>query len=269
MSVDSQPPPHRSDGNEPRTLPSPPPVLAQPSDYTVPLAPRAPLEQEPTLFGLPAELVTGAGGERLIDTSAVRMCDGEDTAGRAGAPGPTPRARRWHRRGPGSPVQLLTVRRADPVAGVTLVLAGVSAAVSLLLPWYRGIDSTGLPAVRQGLVVLRSGAGALGSSGLWWPVAVVLGGGVLLLVGLLMFRRARTHRLLGVLALLIAMAAGAGVVVPLANANWSTASFAPGMWCAVAVAALGTLGAVKAMLTGPLIRLQPTTPVEAQPRAAP
>jgi hypothetical protein len=259
MSVDSQPPPHRSDGNEPRTAPPPPPVLAQPSDYTVPLAPRAPLEQEPTLFGLPAELVTGAGGERLIDTSAVRMSDdGGAIDGPAGTAGPIPRARRWPRRGPDSPVQLVTIRRADPVAGVTLVLAGVSAAVSLLLPWYRGIDSTGLPAVRQGLVVLRSGAGALGSSGLWWPVAVVLGGGVLLLVGLLMFRRARSHRLLGVLALLVAMGAGAGVVVPLANAGWSTASFAPGMWCAVAVAALGTLGAVKAMLTGPLIRLGPT-----------
>jgi len=161
---------------------------------------------------------------------------------------------------PGSAVRLMTLRRTDWAAGVALVLAGVAAAVSLSLPWYRGVDGTGLPAVRQGLVVLRSGVGALGSSGLWPPLVVVLGGALLLLLGLLMVRRTRTHRVVGVLALLVAMAVAAGVVVPLANANWSTASFGPGMWCAVAVAALGTLGAMKAMLTAPLVTLGPLDP---------
>jgi hypothetical protein len=62
----------------------------------------------------------------------------------------------------------------------------------------------------------------------------------------------------GVLALLVTLAVAGGVVVPIADANWSTATFAPGMWVAVAVAVLGLVGAVKAMETAP--RLGPARP---------
>jgi hypothetical protein len=258
MTVDHEPQPYRSDGNDPRSAPPLPPVIAG-HDHTLPLAPRSPLEEEPTILGFPAEFVASAEGERLIDTSAVEMsrAGGDARVAAVGQPDP---GRRRTAGDPGSAVRLMTLRRTDWAAGVALVLAGVAAAVSLSLPWYRGVDGTGLPAVRQGLVVLRSGVGALGSSGLWPPLVVVLGGALLLLLGLLMVRRTRTHRFVGVLALLVAMAVAAGVVVPLANANWSTASFGPGMWCAVAVATLGTLGAMKAMLTAPLVTLGPLDP---------
>jgi hypothetical protein len=261
MTIDHEPLSHRSDGNDPRGAPPLPPVLAGHSDHTLPLTPRPPLDEEPTILGFPAEFAEGAEAERLIDTSAVEMSGGGGVgAGRAAEAGQPARGRRRRAGQPASGVHLTTLRRTDWAAGVALVLAGIAAAVSLSLPWYRGVDGTGLPAVRQGLVVLRSGVGALGSSGLWPPLVVVLGGAVLLLLGLLMVRRTRSHRLVGVLALLVAMAVAAGVVVPLANANWSTASFGPGMWCAVAVAAFGTLGAMKAMLTAPLVRLGPLDP---------
>jgi hypothetical protein len=93
----------------------------------------------------------------------------------------------------------------------------------------------------------------LGHSGLWPPVVVVLGGAADLLLGLVLLRRARSHRPAGLLALLVTLAAAAGVVVPLANADWSVRSFGPGMWCAVAVVLLGGLGALKAMLTAPRV----------------
>jgi hypothetical protein len=259
MTVDHQPQPSRSDGNEPGSAPPLSPVPAEHPDHTRPLAPGPPLEEEPSILGFPAEFATGAEAERLIDTSAVEISGGTAPGG-TGEVGQPAGERRRSAGDPGSAVRLTTLPRSDWVAGVALVLAGVAAALSLGLPWFRGIDGAGLPAVRQGFVVLRSGVGALGSSGLWPPLVVVLGGAVLLLLGLLMLRRARSHRLVGVLALLVAMAAAAGVVVPLANANWSTASFGPGMWCAVAVAALGLLGAVKAMLTAPLVRLRPLDP---------
>ncbi len=88
-------------------------------------------------------------------------------------------------------------------------------------------------------------------SGFWQPLAVILGGGVLFLLGLLMIVPARTHRFLGVLALLVSLTAGAGVLVPFARAGWDPSVFDAGLWTAVAVAGLGLLGALKAMLTGP------------------
>jgi hypothetical protein len=254
MTTEQQHQPTRSDENDPRSAPPPPPIIAVRPDFTLPLPPLPRADQEPTILGFPAEFATGADAERLIDTSAVAVSD--DGGHPAGHPGPARQIAAEQVRSTGAvDVHLMTLRRADPIAGFALVSAGVAAAVSLLLPWYRGINATGLPAVRQGVVVLRSGVGALGRSGLWPPLVVVLGGGVLLLLGFLLFRRARTHRLVGVLAMVVAMAADAGVVVPLANANWSTASFGPGMWCAVAVAGLGTVGALKAMLTVPVVRV--------------
>lgn len=261
MTTEFQQQPHRSGGNAPRSAPLVPPVITKPLDHTAPLPPAPPPEDdEPAILGFPAEFATGPQAECLIDTSAVQVSDGwAAERSRTGEARPVA-PERQSVGNPGSAVQLMTRRRADPIAGLALVLAGVAAAVSLWLPWYRQVEGTGLPTVRQGVVVLGSGLGALGRSGLWPTLVVVLGGAVLLLLGLLLFRRARGHRLVGVLAMLVAMAAAVGVVVPIANANWSTASFGPGMWCALAVVAFGTLGASKAMLTAPQIRLGPPDP---------
>jgi hypothetical protein len=157
------------------------------------------------------------------------------------------------------PRRRLVLRRADGVGGLFLLLAGMAAGVSLLLRWRQGSGATGAALARQGGVALRSGAGDLGHSGLWQPLAVVLGGGLLFALGLLLFVPARSHRLLGVVALFVALAVAAGVLVPLADANWNVDRFAIGMWFAVAVAALGLLGALKAMLTGP--RHTPKSPL--------
>ncbi|WP_448615587.1 hypothetical protein [Modestobacter sp. URMC 112] len=140
------------------------------------------------------------------------------------------------------------VRRADIVAGLLLLLAGMAAGVSLLVVWVVG-GATGLELVRDGLTGTTSGG-----TGSWQPPAVVGSGIVLFVIGLLMYAPARTHQLLGVLALLVSMVAAAAVLVPLADAGWDLEAFAVGAWFAVAVAALGMLGALKAMSTGPRLR---------------
>jgi len=138
-------------------------------------------------------------------------------------------------------------RRPDVLAGLLLILAGIAAALSLPLEWLADRDATGLDLVRRGFRSL----GDVFGNGLWQPLAIVLGGGVLLVLGLLMFVSARTHRFLGVLALLVSLVAAAAVIVPLADAGWDLGFFAPGFWCAIAVAVLGLLGSLKAMLSGP------------------
>jgi hypothetical protein len=157
-----------------------------------------------------------------------------------------------------TPVRLVTLQRADPVAGVALVLAGVAAGASLWLPWVQGDAQTGLSLVRRGLVVFGDGVDAVGhSGGQWEPTAIVLGGVLLLLLGVLLFLPSRTHRVVGVLALCVAIVVAAGVLSRSAQAGWSSAGFDRGMWCAVAVAGLGILGALKAMLTVPRVTLRP------------
>jgi hypothetical protein len=156
-----------------------------------------------------------------------------------------------------APVHLVILERADPVAGVALVLAGVAAGASLWLPWSRNDAETGLSLVRRGLAVAGTGVDALGrSGGQWEPTAIVLGGVLLLLLGVLLFLPSRTHRVVGLLALCLAIAVTAGVLSRIAQAGWSSAGFERGMWCAVAVAGLGILGALKAMLTVPRVALR-------------
>lgn len=145
----------------------------------------------------------------------------------------------------------VTVRRPDTLASLLLILAGVAAAVSLLLRWLPGSDLTGLDLVRRGFEDLQQSFGKLFETGFWQPMAVVLGGGVLFVLGLLMMLPARTHRFFGVLALLVSLVAAAGVVVPLADIGWDVAGIDTGFWFAVAVPVLGLLGALKAMFTGP------------------
>ena len=136
-------------------------------------------------------------------------------------------------------------RRPDVAAAVLLVLAGVAAGISLLLRWLSDRDDSGLELVRRGLDEM----GNLGDTGFWQPLAIVFGGAALLLLGLLMFLPARTHRALGFLALLVTALAAAGVLVPIAQNGWHLRGFGPGFWFAISVPVLGLLGSLKALLT--------------------
>jgi hypothetical protein len=151
----------------------------------------------------------------------------------------------------GTPLAVL--RRPDRVAGSALVLAGVAANVSLWLPWVAGETQTGITLFRRGIGVVDSGWGDLLRSGLWEPVAVVLGGGLLVLLGMLLLVPAHTHRLVGVLALFVALAAAAAVLTLLAGADGRTERFDGGLWFGAGVAVFGLVGALKAMLTLPLV----------------
>src|SRR5215218_5427752 len=82
------------------------------------------------------------------------------------------------------------------------------------------------------------------------PVALVLGGGVLFVLGILMWLPLRSHRFLGLLGLLVSGAVIAGLLVPLVDAGWDLGGFGPGFWCGIAVGVLGLLGSLKALLTG-------------------
>jgi hypothetical protein len=180
-----------------------------------------PAEGEPTLLGFPAEFAD------------------EDDGAETQPDAPPP---------PG----LTVLRRADPVGAGALALAGVAANVSLLLSWSPGEGPTGLFLVKQGIEDFGSGEGQLG---FWQPPVIVLGGGLLVLLGFLLLVPARTHRLVGVLTLIVALAAAGAVVVLMAASGLVDDRFGPGMWCAVAVPVLGVLGALKAMLTVPLVTL--------------
>ena len=125
-----------------------------------------------------------------------------------------------------------------------LLLAGIAAGVSLLLDWVSGTNGWDL--VTDGLEDFDAGS--------WQPPVIVLAGGVLLVLGLLMFLPARSHRTLGVLALFATIAALVGVVVVLNASQWTWDFFEAGFWVACAVPVLGLLGSLKAMLTSPRTR---------------
>ena len=80
------------------------------------------------------------------------------------------------------------------------------------------------PARRRGPRL--GGAWALGS--IWQPFVVVLCGGLLVLLGFLLLVPARAHRLVGVLALLVSLAAAAAVVLLLVDGGWGADQFRPG-----------------------------------------
>jgi hypothetical protein len=138
-------------------------------------------------------------------------------------------------------------RGPESLGGLLLILAGVAAAISLLLDWLAADDVSGWGLVRRGFDDL----GKIFETGMWQPLAVVLGGGVLFLLGLLAFWPARSHRLIGVLALFVSLAVAAGIVVRVADLGWDPLRTDPGVLCAVVLAGAGTLGALKAMLTPP------------------
>lgn len=141
----------------------------------------------------------------------------------------------------------VAVRGPESLGGLLLILAGIAAGVSLLLDWLEDSDVSGWGLVRNGF----DDIGDAFSSGLWQPLVIVLGGGVLFVLGILMWLPARSHRFLGLLALLVSLGVTAGVLVPLVDADWDLGFFGPGFWCAIAVAVLGLLGSLKAVLTGP------------------
>jgi hypothetical protein len=143
----------------------------------------------------------------------------------------------------------VVVRRADTLAGLLLLLAGIAAGVSLLVVWVHG-GATGLDLLRGGVDDLGSPQ-RMADDGSWEVPSVVLGGAALFVLGLLMYVPARTHRLLGALALLVTLVVAAGVLVPLADLDWDVQRWAVGSWAAAAVAALGFLGALKALSTHP------------------
>ena len=151
----------------------------------------------------------------------------------------------------------VAVRRPDVLAGLLLLLAAAAAAISLLLPWVAGEDATGLDLVRRGIDDLVDSVGTVIDNGFWQPLTVVAGGAVLLVLGLLMLLPAKRHRFLGLLALLVSGAVAAAVLVPLFGADWDLGDFDLGFWFAVAVAVLGLLGALKALLTGRTYRQDP------------
>ncbi len=168
---------------------------------------------------------------RLAESDPVPVGLGEILAVDADAPpGPAPA---------GSPTAA-PARRADLVAGPLLLLAGVATGASLLVVWTHG-GLPGLDLVGTALRDVREDPAS------WPPLAVVGGGGVLFVLGLLMYVPARTHRFLGVLALLACLAVAAGVLVPLADADWDVTHWAVGAWCAAAAGSLGLLGALTAL----------------------
>lgn len=188
-------------------------------------------ESEPTLFGLPAEFPAEEDdAERSVDDALSQDVEPD--------------------------VGLVVLRRADRFGGGALVLAGVAANISLSLSWSPGEGPSGLALVQGGVEVLRAGT-ADAFSTVWQPLVVVAGGGLLVLLGFLLLVPARAHRLVGVLALVVSLAAATGVAVLLADGGWGPDQFGPGLWCAVAVPILGTLGALKAMLTAPLVTVSP------------
>jgi hypothetical protein len=143
----------------------------------------------------------------------------------------------------------VVVRRADTVAGLLLLLAGIAAGISLLVVWVDG-GGTGLDLVRGGVDDLGDPQRLLDRDS-WEPLAVVFGGAALFLLGLFAFVPGRSHRFLGVLALLVTLVVAAGVLVPLADADWDLQAWAVGGWFTAAVAGLGFLGALKALMTHP------------------
>jgi hypothetical protein len=140
------------------------------------------------------------------------------------------------------------VRRADSLAGLLLLLAGIAAGVSLLVVWVHG-GATGLELVGDGVDDLGAPR-RLADRDSWAPLAVVFGGAALFVLGLLAFVPAKSHRFLGALALLVTLVVTAGVLVPLADADWDLERWAVGAWLAVAIGGLGFLGALKALMTG-------------------
>ncbi|MCF6746121.1 hypothetical protein E9529_17945 [Blastococcus sp. KM273128] len=138
-------------------------------------------------------------------------------------------------------------RGPESLGGLLCILAGIAAGLSLPLDWLSDRDAGGWTLVREAFDDLDR----VFDDGGWQPLAIVLGGGVLLLLGIALWLPARSHRFVGLLALVVSGVVTAAVLVPLVDADWDLGFFGPGFWCGIAVAVLGLLGSLKAVLTGP------------------
>jgi hypothetical protein len=201
-------------------------------------APRDPRE-EPTILGFPAEIDT-ASTEIPVDAGVAEAPDDGDAPDE---PSATP--------------TLTVLKRPEPFGAGALVLAGVAANVSLSLSWSPGEGPTGLSLVQRGGEALDSGLTETVRGDVWAPLVVVLCGGLLVLLGFLLLVPARAHRVVGLLALVVSLAATTAVLFVVSDAGWQTDRFGPGTWCAVAVPVLGLVGSLKAMLTAPRVTLDP------------
>ena len=141
-------------------------------------------------------------------------------------------------------------RGPETLGGLLLILAGIAAALSLLFDWLADDDVSGWGLIRRGF----GDVGEIFDNGMWQPVAVILGGGVLFILGFLMWLPMRSHRFLGALGLLVSAVVIAGLLVPLAAEDWDFGAFAIGFYFGIAVGVLGLLGSLKALLTGPKYR---------------
>jgi hypothetical protein len=253
---DQQPQPHRPGEPMPRGETTLPP---RGDDQTIPLQPVAArqTEADPTILGFPPEPPEDDGTVRLPEGAAPEAPRDAGQGGRAAGVEQSVAVAERPADGPGLPVQLVVLRRAERIGGFALLLAGLAANASLWMPWGEGLDTTGLALAWRGADALASGLDDLGPVVQWAPLVVVLSGLVLFVLGLLLFRRTRTHRLVGVLALLVSVAAAAAVLALVADAGWDPDRLALGTWFAAAVPALGLLGALKAMLTTPRVAVLP------------
>ncbi len=142
----------------------------------------------------------------------------------------------------------VAVRRPDSLAGLLMVLAGAGIGVSLLLDWLAAAEGlTGYQILRQGL----DNFGSIFTTGLWQPVVIIVGGAILLLIGLTAFVPGKSRRLLGLIALLVALAMAAAVLVALSDSDFDLSVFDAGFYVVIGATALGLLGALKAAVTPP------------------
>jgi hypothetical protein len=199
--------------------------------------------EEPTILGFPAEIVEETGPADIpADVGPP------EAPGSGAAPADSP-----------SRPALTVVRRPEAFGAGALVLAGVAANVSLSLSWSPGEGPTGLSLVQRGAEALDSGVAASVRGDVWEPLVIVLCGGLLVLLGFLLLVPARAHRLVGLVALVVSLAATAAVLFVVSDVDWRIDGFGPGTWCAVAVPVLGLLGSLKAMLTAPRVTLAPSS----------
>src|SRR3712207_297027 len=166
-----------------------------------PASPASEPADDPTILGFPAELDDTGPTDRPLDAAGPEVPQEES---------------------------LTVLRRPDALAAGALVLAGVAANVSLLLSWSPGEGPTGLSLVQRGGEALDAGLAESARSDVWEPLVVVLCGGLLVLLGFLVLVPARAHRLLGVLALAVALGAAAAVILLAADAGWRADRFGPG-----------------------------------------
>jgi hypothetical protein len=202
----------------------------QPETAPTPAPPPPPILEpgEPSILGFPAEVADDTGPEAEAPP-AVEATDPD--------------------------VGWYALRTSDASAGSLLLVAGAAGGMSLFLPWVQHEQELGLTLVRRALD--SAGVDELVRSGLLLPVGAAVAGGVLFLLGLLAFRPARSHRVVGVAALLASLGVAAGIVVRVADLGWDELRTDPGILCAVVLAGTGVLGALKAMLTPPEITIDP------------